>query len=183
MKRIASHLLAAAIVLIAMSAQNARAESFALPVVQPGGAWTQFNWFAGGNPRATFVQNAAGDIFDSIVLTTAQPVSLDITDAFRPGDAFDIIINGVSALSTPGRAVGTLSVTNPNLAFANPAFSSGRIALAPGSYSISIFLREGPSASGGAFIRATAVPEPATLLLLGTGLAAAAGAARKRRGR
>ncbi|MDQ3255855.1 MAG: PEP-CTERM sorting domain-containing protein, partial [Acidobacteriota bacterium] len=107
-----------------------------------------------------------------------------ITDVGVPGDSFNVIVSGSinTPFSTPDVPIfSSLQVLNPDLAFGNPSFSWGRFALGPGSYTIDISLRTGSPGGGSGFVRAAAVPEPATLILLSTGVAGIVAGLRRRR--
>ncbi len=149
-----------------------------LNVVNNTSTFQQFNFF---EPGPAFVFNSTtGEIFDGFRLTAAMPVFIRVTDIGMPGEAFDVFVNGALRLSTPGVSANpNIFVSNPALAFGNPNFSFGQFTLAPGTYEITINLRQGTE--GGAFIQATPTPEPATLLLLGTGLISVVAIVRRRR--
>ena len=165
--------VAFAALLFVMQVHTAHAEPVVLPFQ---GGWQAFDWI-----------NQSGLIDfppDGFVLNTTQATFLEITDIGIPGDSFNVIVSGsINAIfSTPDVPIfSTLQVLNPDLAFGNPSFSWGRFALGPGSYTINISLRTGSPGGGSGFIRATAVPEPATLILLSTGLAGIVAGRRRRR--
>ncbi|MEJ7710205.1 MAG: PEP-CTERM sorting domain-containing protein [Pyrinomonadaceae bacterium] len=128
-----------------------------------------------------------GDLFpDGIQLfttdqTLGDQVYFRITDAFFPGDAFSVFVNGQLALITPSvQSNPAIRITDPSLTFGDPNFSWDQLTLGPGVYNITIFAREGAT-SGGAFVQATPTSEPTTMLLLGTGLFSGVAEIRRRR--
>jgi hypothetical protein len=97
-------------------------------------------------------------------------VLLTVTDAFDAGDRFEVFDFGVSLGLTSLPGSGDCG-DDPVPCLANPSISSRVFSLLPGNHSITIVPTLSPSGGGAGYFRATAVPEPTTLLLLGSGLA------------
>jgi len=116
----------------------------------------------------------------------AGGATFTVTDAFLIGDAFNVLDFGVLIGSTPTVAAVGNCGSDPVPCLANPAVSSGVFNLAAGAHSITIVARVAPFGSGAAYFRVDggggpAIPEPATMVLLGTGLAGVGAIVRKRR--
>jgi hypothetical protein len=110
-------------------------------------------------PPWTFAVGAAG-------------ATLTVTDAFSSGDQFELLDFGIPIgfTSIPGAAIDCGDDPVPCLT--DPDMSHGFFAMAAGGHSIT----SAPSAGGfgsAYFIIDSAVPEPITLVLLGTGTTAA----------
>jgi hypothetical protein len=102
--------------------------------------------------------------------SSAVTVEFTITDAFLLGDYFDVYDFGTLIGSTPIVALGANCGLNPDVCLADPRFSHAVFTLAPGAHSITIGVHEAQILGEG-FFRVTAVPEPSTLLLLGSSVA------------
>ena len=153
-----------------------------VPLVR-GGPWELFEWFLGpGMP-------VEGPGFS--VSSPTDPIRVRVTDAGFTGDAFDVFVNGV-LFPTPSVPGGTnTGALTADAAWADPRLSKLAIDLDPGTYLITLAVREAASGFdfGEGFIRADVrqvtpgiVPEPGTVVLLVTGLAALGLVARRRRG-
>jgi hypothetical protein len=151
------------------------------PVTVDAG-WYGFCFAGDGSPATAGCQNDGIDITgNTITFEAITPVLFKITDAFDYGDTFDVWINLLLSFTTPTVAVGGGSVSNPDLAFADPGYSHGSLLLAAGSYSINILVNYSPWSGGGAYleVETASVPEPTTMLLLGLGFVGLAGMRRR----
>ena len=96
----------------------------------PDGSWGTFSWVG-----APGVLNFEGPL----ALTTTTAGSLDVTDAFVNGDRFQVY-DGTTLLGTTSTPtnVGQSHTTDPDVAFADPQWSSGSFPLGPGEHSVTI---------------------------------------------
>ena len=98
-----------------------------------------------------------------------EPTLLTVTDAFQSGDRFEIFDFGVflGFTSIPGaRPVNCGS--DPATCLATPGISQGVFALGAGAHSLTIASLQDSFGTG--YFEVNAVPEPASLLLVGSGL-------------
>jgi len=117
--------------------------------------WQQFSW---GGPGTPFDNQGA------FTLTAGVGTVLKVTDAFCKGDQFRVFDNGVQIFDTslvPVDLACSVSIGDPDVAFADPTYSKGSIALASGVHSITIQTIINPFLSGAAFIRADGPPTDA----------------------
>ena len=99
-------------------------------------------------------------------ITVTSSVSLTLTDAFLPGDYFDLFDFGTLMGSTPAVPVSGISCGfDPSVCAVTAGVSHGIFSLAAGSHSITIDVHPAQLLGEGVF-RLDAVPEPATLELL-----------------
>jgi hypothetical protein len=146
---------------------------YASPLILDGG-WQEFSWTGPG-----YIDSPA----DGFQITSLVPFDVKITDSYIAGDCFDMKVNNISMLQTPLVAnTGIFLAIDAASAFSNPAYSSGSCLLDPGTYQIDICLTQHAlgSESGGGFIQASsAVPIPAAIWLLGSGLLGLVGVRRR----
>lgn len=148
------------------------AAAHAGPITVDAG-WYGFCFAGAGSPATAGCQNLGfSSTGNPFTFVAATPVLFKITDAFSFGDRFRVNIDGgaiVFDTSVPGSDVET---SDPDLAFATAAYSKGSAVLAAGAHSIDVFALTSPFGAGGAYLEVEtfqAVPEPASLALLGVG--------------
>jgi hypothetical protein len=173
-------LVLGALLAIGVAAPAAASAQFA-PL--PHGSWQLFTWFV--DQEAPVVQG------DGFTLTSDHGATIRVADSDWAGDAFDIFVNGQRLYSTPSVDVAFTEAVDGDAAWGATELSRGSFFLGAGTHTITLAVREHIGfVDGQGFIRAdfalapgdpTVTPEPATVLLVGSGLLVAGVAARRRR--
>lgn len=163
--------------------------------IKPDGEWNQFNFGQVGEPPFINLKFAIGLMQRSEMETQSfggnhpdgpsdfglKKCYLEITDAFCPGDRFELIKLGtgglapVTILQTPIVAFNPIvardicdgfpvqcekSTSNPEVAFNDPTWSSGRVLMNAGNHSIVIKSISSPYCSGAGFVRVRCTGRP-----------------------
>lgn len=140
--------------------------------------WSYFWWGPFEDPNAVVLLDPLDGFFR---LLTAGPATIQVVDLGCSGDVFQIAIStgGGGSTSAPVDTGCGLFEWDPDLALLDPSYSRGSFNVGAGDHQIDIGITAYDFYGVGA-IRAlslnTVVPEPATMVLLATGLVGLAGA-------
>jgi hypothetical protein len=175
------------LVLLVLSTRSASATTITLD-----GSWLAFQFDAGGTAEGCFggcVATTNPLASDALAppWTFSGPATVTVLDLFLSGDTFELFDNlvslGLSSLPTDDGSC----FNDIGCALADASYSRLVVDLGPGAHSLTINNVVSASAGGGAAVfrvaPSVAVPEPASVLLLGGGLAGLAAGIRSRRRR
>lgn len=137
------------------AANNGYSEEIALDSVSQlipvDGGWTKFFFAGPGTETAFYIA-----VNDTAVLNNYYQIS--ITDAYCPGDSFNLYKDGSYLLTTPRVPVilnQTCSGQNedPNFTFIDPSYSSTKFMLPGPTFNMTIHVDQSPFGGGAAFIK------------------------------
>jgi hypothetical protein len=163
-------LFAGTLALLSVAGQH----SASAGAITVGAGWYGFCFGASGSGATAGCQNdGIGVSGNDTTFTLTTSGELKVTDAFQKGDTFEIVVTGPTSGTfftdvVPVDSSG--SVTNPNIAFADPTYSHILIALSLGSYTVDVYANNSPYGGGGAYLSA-AIPEPSTWAMMLAGFA------------
>lgn len=128
------------------------------------------------DPAGPFCIPSSGTLTDFLdappwtFLAPSGGATLIVTDAFQAGDRFQVFDFGASIGFTSVPVGNADCGDDPVSCLATPGISQGSFSFAPGNHSITIIPILTPTDGGSGYLRVSAVPEPSTWLLFGTGL-------------
>jgi hypothetical protein len=145
--------------------------------ILPGPAWTFFCFGAAGSEASDSCAPGFAAASPYFTIAGGTTTTIEVTDAFLPGDSFRIELNNgsetffssVPDLTAPGE-------DDPERAFRSGRFSRALITLDPGFNEFRIFAEASPFGAGAGFVRVVSapsigVPAPAAFALFGLALA------------
>lgn len=176
--------LSAAAVLCAVASVS-QATTVGLTV---GGDWTEFRFDIDYLDGAWLDTNDTPGVAPGVISFTASLADdayLQVTDAWRDGDVFEVFANGVSIGSTSGSQATSQTILGDYTgAFNDGDWSTGEWLLGAGEYTITGFITQMPEARGRGALRLVDIPQtplPAGMVLLLTGAAGFAAVSSRRK--